>query len=87
MTINLSKPEKDPRAIAAALKMKQSAYPKCQLCRENEGYAGRVNHPARQNHRIIPLTMGGEPWFCNILHMVIITSIALLSTAITLPWR
>lgn len=63
MTINLSKPEKDPRAIAAALKMKQSAYPKCQLCRENEGYAGRVNHPARQNHRIIPLTMGGEPWF------------------------
>lgn len=87
MTINLSKPEKDPRAIAAALKMKQSAYPKCQLCRENEGYAGRVNHPARQNHRIIPLTMGGEPWFCNILPMVIITSIALLSTAITLPWR
>lgn len=63
MTINLSKPEKDPRAIAAALKMKQSSYPKCQLCRENEGYAGRVNHPARQNHRIIPITMGGEPWF------------------------
>lgn len=63
MTINLSKPEKDPKAIAAALKMKQSAYPKCQLCKENEGYAGRVNHPARQNHRIIPLEMGGGEWF------------------------
>lgn len=63
MTINLSKPEKDPKAIAAALQMKQSAYPKCQLCKENEGYAGRVNHPARQNHRIIPLEMGGGPWF------------------------
>ena len=63
ITINLSKPEKDPKAIAAALQMKQSAYPKCQLCKENEGYAGRVNHPARQNHRIIPLKMGGGPWF------------------------
>ena len=63
ITINLSKPEKDPKAIAAALQMKQSAYPKCQLCKENEGYAGRVNHPARQNHRIIPLEMGGGPWF------------------------
>lgn len=63
ITINLSKPEKDPKAIAAALNMKQSAYPKCQLCRENEGYAGRVNHPARQNHRIIPITVGGADWF------------------------
>lgn len=63
ITINLSKPEKDPKAIAAALKMKQSAYPKCQLCKENEGYMGRVNHPARQNHRIIPLSLCGEDFF------------------------
>lgn len=63
ITINLSKPEKDPKAIAAALTMKQSGYPACQLCRENEGYAGRVNHPARLNHRIIPITINGTPWF------------------------
>ena len=63
ITINLSKPEKDPRAIAAAKNAPQSGYPKCQLCRENEGYAGRLNHPARENHRIIPLTIGGEKWF------------------------
>ena len=63
ITINLSKPEKDPRAIAAALKKAQSDYPKCLLCRENEGYAGRLNHPARQNIRLIPLTLGGETWF------------------------
>ncbi len=63
ITINLSKPEKDPKAIAAALKMKQSAYPKCQLCKENEGYMGRVNHPARQNHRIIPIALAGEDFF------------------------
>ena len=62
ITINLSKPEKDPRAIAAARNAKQSAYPKCQLCVENEGYAGRVNHPARQNHRIIPVSILGEQW-------------------------
>lgn len=63
ITINLSKPEKDPKAIAAAKNAKQSAYPKCQLCKENEGYAGRVNHPARQNHRIIPVTINGSDWF------------------------
>ena len=63
ITINLSKPEKDPRAIAAAKAAPQSGYPKCQLCRENEGYAGRLNHPARQNHRIIPVTINGEDWF------------------------
>lgn len=63
ITINLSKPEKDPRAIAAAKNAPQSGYPKCQLCPENEGYAGRLNHPARENHRIIPLTIGGEKWF------------------------
>lgn len=62
ITINLSKPEKDPKAIAAAKKMKQSGYPKCLLCKENEGYAGRVNHPARQNHRIIPLTINDASW-------------------------
>ena len=63
ITINLSKPEKDPRAIAAAKAAPQSGYPKCQLCRENEGYAGRVNHPARQNHRVIPVTIDGREWF------------------------
>ena len=62
ITINLSKPEKDPKAIAAAKNAKQSGYPKCLLCRENEGYAGRVNHPARQNHRIIPVTINGSDW-------------------------
>ncbi len=63
ITINLSKPEKDPKAIAAARNAKQSAYPKCQLCMENEGYAGRLDHPARENHRIIPVTINGSPWF------------------------
>lgn len=62
ITVNLSKPEKDPKAIAAAKLAKQSGYPKCLLCRENEGYAGRVNHPARQNHRIIPITINGSDW-------------------------
>ena len=62
ITINLSKPEKDPKAIAAARSAKQSGYPKCLLCRENEGYAGRINHPARQNHRIIPVTINGSQW-------------------------
>ena len=63
ITINLSKPEKDPKAIAAALNAPQSSYPKCQLCLENEGYAGRYNHPARQNHRIIPLNLEDEDWY------------------------
>ena len=63
ITINLSKPEKDPKAIAAAKNLPISAYPRCQLCAENEGYAGRVNHPARQNHRIVPITINGSPWF------------------------
>ena len=62
ITINLSKPEKDPKAIAAAKSAKQSGYPKCNLCRENEGYAGRVNSPARENHRIIPITINDSPW-------------------------
>lgn len=62
ITINLSKPEKDPKAIAAARNVKSGSYPKCLLCPENEGYAGRVNHPARQNHRIIPITINDTPW-------------------------
>ena len=62
ITINRSKPEKDPKAIAAAKLQKQSSYPKCQLCMENEGYGGRVNHPARQNHRIIPIDICGAKW-------------------------
>ncbi|MRX71152.1 UDP-glucose--hexose-1-phosphate uridylyltransferase [Bacillus lacus] len=63
ITINLSKPEKDPKAIAAAKKLKESGYPKCLLCKENAGYRGRVNHPARQNHRIIPVKLRDEQWF------------------------
>ncbi len=62
ITVNLSKPEKDPKAIAAAKNAKQAGYPKCLLCVENEGYAGRVNHPARQNHRIIPVTINDSNW-------------------------
>lgn len=62
ITINLSKPEKDPKAIAAAKNAKTSSYPKCLLCPENEGYAGRANHPARENHRIIPITINDSPW-------------------------
>lgn len=62
ITVNLSKPEKDPKAIAAAKLAKQSGYPKCLLCMENVGYAGRVNHPARNNHRIIPITINDCGW-------------------------
>ena len=62
ITINLSKPEKDPKAIAAAKLVKSSNYPQCQLCMENEGYHGRVNHPARSNHRIIRFSMAGHEW-------------------------
>lgn len=63
VSINLSKPEKDPRAIAAAKNAPQSGYPKCALCRESEGYAGRMNFPARENHRIIPIGLAGESWY------------------------
>ena len=63
ITINLSKPEKDPKAIAAARNAPQAGYPKCALCRENEGYLGSANQAARGNHRLIPLELGGEPWF------------------------
>ncbi|MGV8980681.1 UDP-glucose--hexose-1-phosphate uridylyltransferase [Clostridium sp.] len=63
ITINLSKPEKDPKAIAMARNLKTSAYPNCLLCKENEGYAGRINHPARGNHRLIPVELDSEKWF------------------------
>ncbi|MCL6457549.1 MAG: UDP-glucose--hexose-1-phosphate uridylyltransferase, partial [Gorillibacterium sp.] len=63
MTVNLSKPEKDPKEIAAERNAPQSRYPKCLLCLENVGYAGRINHPARQNHRVIPVQLEGKPWF------------------------
>ena len=63
ITINLSKPEKDPAAVAAAKKLPQTGYPKCLLCPENEGYAGRLNHPARQNHRILPIKVAGNDWY------------------------
>ena len=63
ISINLSKPEKDPKAIAAAKNAPQTGYPKCQLCIENEGYAGRINHPARQNHRLVPMTLNNEQFY------------------------
>ena len=63
ITINLSKPEKDPKAIAAALNKKQEQYPRCLLCPQNEGYAGRLDHPARQNIRLLPLTLAGKQWY------------------------
>ena len=63
ITINLSKPEKDPRDIAAQRNAKQTGYPRCMLCVENPGYAGRTGFPARQNHRIVPITLGGERWY------------------------
>ena len=62
ITINLAKPEKDPKAIAAAGKLEPSGYPACQLCLENEGYAGHAGHPARQTHRVIPITICGQEW-------------------------
>jgi UDPglucose--hexose-1-phosphate uridylyltransferase len=63
ITVNLSKPEKDPKEIALERSLPQSSYPKCLLCYENVGYAGRLNHPARQNHRVIPLQLDGSTWF------------------------
>ena len=63
LTINLAKPEKDPKTIAQAKLLPSSSYPKCVLCKENVGYAGHLNHPARQNHRIVPVQLGEEQWF------------------------
>ena len=76
ITINLSKPEKDPRAIAAARSARPSGYPKCQLCREAEGYAGRVDYPARENHRILPITLAGEDWFLQYSPYVYCTALS-----------
>ena len=85
ITINLSKPEKDPKAIAAAKNLPASAYPRCQLCAENEGYAGRVNHPARQNHRIVPITINSSPWFLQYSPTCTTMSTASASTRSTPP--
>lgn len=63
ITINFSKPEKDPKEIALSKNIPSKSYPKCLLCKENEGYAGRINHPGRQNHRIIPLNLNNEKWY------------------------
>ncbi len=87
VTINLSKPEKDPKAIAAAKNAKQSSYPKCLLCRENEGYAGRLNHPARQNHRIIPVTIAGEAWGLQFSPYVYYTEHCILFNTVHTPMK
>lgn len=87
ITINLSKPEKDPKAIAAAKLAKQSGYPKCLLCKENEGYAGRVNHPARQNHRIMPVTINNSDWFLQYSPYVYYNEHCIVFNALHTPMR
>ena len=87
ITINLSKPEKDPRDIAKAGAAKKSGYPACLLCRENEGYAGHISHPARQNHRIVPITLCGEPCIYSIHHMYITMNTALFLMRSIFQWR
>ncbi|WP_078410217.1 UDP-glucose--hexose-1-phosphate uridylyltransferase [Priestia abyssalis] len=87
ITINLSKPEKDPKAIAAAKNMKQSSYPKCLLCKENAGYAGRVNHPARQNHRIISVQLNDEQWFLQFSPYVYYNEHAIVFSAEHTPMK
>lgn len=87
ITINLSKPEKDPKAIAAALKMKTTSYPKCALCKENEGYMGRVNHPARQNHRIIPMTLGGDNFYLQYSPYVYYNEHCIVFNAVHTPMK
>ena len=77
ITINLSKPEKDPKEIAKARLVKSSSYPTCLLCKENVGFAGHYNHPARQTHRIIPFDLNGEKYYMQYSHMFIIMNIAL----------
>ena len=85
ITVNLSKPEKDPKAIAAAKLAKQSGYPKCQLCMENIGYAGRVNHPARNNHRVIPITINDSKWASSIhLMFTIMNTVSCLMASMSL---
>jgi len=87
ITINLSKPEKDPKAIAAARLLKESAYPKCLLCKENEGYAGRVNHPARQNLRAIPIQLAGERWYFQFSPYVYYNEHAIIFSAEHVPMK
>ncbi len=87
ITINLSKPEKDPKAIAAAKNAPQSSYPKCQLCRENEGYAGRTNHPARENHRILPITVDGSAWYLQYSPYVYYNEHCIVFNAVHTPMK
>jgi UDPglucose--hexose-1-phosphate uridylyltransferase len=87
ITINLSKPEKDPKAIAAARLLKQSTYPECLLCKENEGYAGRVNHPARQNLRVIPIELAGEQWYFQFSPYVYYNEHAIVFSAEHVPMK
>ena len=87
ITINLSKPEKDPKAIAAAKNAPQAGYPKCQLCRENEGYAGRMNHPARSNHRIIPIEICGSDWYLQYSPYVYYTEHCIVFNAEHIPMK
>lgn len=87
ITVNLSKPEKDPRDIAKAKLAPQSSYPKCLLCKENEGYAGRMNHPARQNHRIIPVTLTNEEWFLQYSPYVYYNEHCILFSGIHRPMK
>jgi len=87
ITINLSKPEKDPKAIAAARLLKESAYPNCLLCKENEGYAGRMNHPARQNLRAIPIQLAGERWYFQFSPYVYYNEHAIILSAEHVPMK
>ncbi len=87
ITINLSKPEKDPRAIAAARLAPQAGYPRCQLCAENEGYAGNLHHPARQNHRILPVTIAGSPWYWQYSPYVYYNEHCIVFNACHVPMR
>ena len=87
ITINLSKPEKDPKAIAAAGKVRSTGYPKCLLCAENEGYAGHLNHPARQNHRIIPIVLNGADFFLQYSPYVYYTEHCIVLNREHIPMR
>ena len=87
VTINLSKPEKDPKAIAAAKSLPQSGYPKCLLCHENEGYAGNLRSPARQNLRQIPLTLDGECWYMQYSPYVYYNEHSIVLSAAHTPMR
>lgn len=87
VTINLSKPEKDPKAIAAARNLPAAGYPQCLLCVENEGYAGRVNHPARQNHRVVPVTINDSPWYLQYSPYVYYTEHCIVFNQVHTPMK